>query len=458
MKLSFNELAQCLEARIFHGASVPESISRVSTDTRSLQPGECYVALKGDKFDGHDYVAEAVERGASCVVVEREFLELGSVTQLVVRDTLYALGEMARLWRSQNAQIPLAVVTGSSGKTTTKEMAAAIVGASRRVLVTHGNFNNLIGVPKMLFEMQPEHEAVILELGMNSPGELTRLVEIAQPQCVALTNITNAHIGMFGSQERLYQAKTESLRQAGPETVLVLNAEDPLSRRARQEFARGRKVLSFGLKGEALVHAGELEKRTPYGYAFELFVDGQAPAGVELKIFGRHNVANALAAAALASFFGLKTEAIARGLNAFRPAGNRSEVTEIRGCYVVKDYYNASPAAVEQALRSLADFEVPGRRFAVLADMLELGELEREYHEAIGKTASQAGLEKLFTLGERGAIIHQSASSCGMKAEHLGDAQAVAEKLKSELRPGDLLLIKGSRLMKLEKIYELLAL
>lgn len=456
MNLPLQQLVRTL------GCTLPESalgtsISAVSTDTRSLRPGDCFVALRGDNFDGHDYIARAVEAGAGVVVTEFRTEAAGDVPQLVVPDTLHALGEMARLWRYENRHVPAAAIVGSNGKTTTKEMTAALLAPDHRALVTTGNLNNLVGVPRMLFALEAGHDAAVLEAGMNQPGELLRLVGIIQPQCVALVNITNAHVGNFGSQEALFQAKCDALRAAPEDAVLVMNADDNQSRRARVEHAGNRRVVTFGLGEGAEVRAADVRPLQPFGYAFRLHAgDGAGAHDVRLSVFGRHNVMNALCAAAIARFLGVGAADIAARLTDFRPGLNRSEVEEIAGWHMVKDYYNASPAAVENALRSLADFHVPGRRYAVLGDMLELGELEREYHEHIGRVAAACGLELLVTVGGRGALIHDAASAAGQRTAHCADADEAAALLGNLLAAGDLVLVKGSRLMKLERVYELL--
>lgn len=455
VNITISELASFLETPVAVGLA-EGPLGPVSTDSRTLKQGDCFVALKGNALDGHDFVPQAVRAGAACLVVERPFPEYADTTQILVRDTLHALGEIARLWRSKLDGVKIAVFVGSSGKTTAKEMAAKIIGASMPTLATQGNLNNLIGVPQMIFQIQPSHKAAILELGMNMAGELRRLVEITSPHCVAMTNISNAHIGMFSSQEDLFQAKTDSLKWSPEESVLVMNTDDPLSRRAREDFARGRQVVNFGYGEDAQVTAREVERLVPFGYRFRLAAGGDGDVLVNLHIFGRHNIMNALAAAAVAKFFGVALPDIAAGLDGFRTAANRSEVEEVNGWFIVKDYYNASPAAVEQALLGLEDFSVPGRRFAVLGDMLELGAWERMYHTQVGTVAAGVGLSKLFTVGMRGAHIGAAALAKGQPSEHFADAESVAARLKEELRPGDLLLIKGSRLMKLEKIYELL--
>ena len=456
MKLPLQQLARTL------GCTLPESalgmaITAVSTDTRSLGPGDCFVALRGENFDGHDYIARAVEAGAGVVVTEFRTDAARDVPQFVVPDTLHALGEMARLWRYENRHVPTAAIVGSNGKTTTKEMTAALLAPDHRALVTTGNQNNLVGVPRMLFALEPDHDAAVLEAGMNQPGELLRLVGIIQPQCVALVNITNAHVGNFGSQEGLFQAKCDALRASPDDAVLVTNADDNQSRRARVEHAGTRRVVTFGLCEGADLRAADVRPLQPFGYAFRLHVAGDPGAhDVRLSVFGRHNVLNALCAAAIAHFLGVAAADVAARLTAFRPGLNRSEVEEIAGWHMVKDYYNASPAAVENALRSLGDFHVTGKRYAVLADMLELGEMEREYHEHIGRVAAACGLELLLTVGERGAVIHGAASASGQRALHCADAAGAAAQLRNLLAPGDLVLVKGSRLMKLEQVYELL--
>ncbi|MEI7635019.1 MAG: UDP-N-acetylmuramoyl-tripeptide--D-alanyl-D-alanine ligase [bacterium] len=466
MHIKLEEAAQWLDARLFRVADAC-AITSVSTDTRTLQRGDCYMALKGELLDGHDYVDKAIEAGASCLIVHRQFPEYAQVNQLVVADTLSALGELARHWRDKMAHIPVAVLSGSSGKTTTKEMAALIVGAHRCLLFTQGNLNNLVGLPRMVLELNASHEAAILELGMNMPGELARLTDIAMPQCVAVTNITNAHIGMFGSQEALYKGECESLQSSGPDTLLIMNADDPLSQRACLECGRGRRIVSFGIQERANIMAENISLLEPYGYRFDLVMDKGVDSGsergghtisvsVELRIFGRHNIYNVLQAAAIGRFFGVGAADTAVALCRFRPKSNRSEVEEVDGWHMVKDCYNASPSAVEQVLLSLADFHVPGRRFAVLGDMRELGGMEEEYHARIGRMAAGLGLAGIFTLGERGAMISRAAAAMGAPAEHLPDAETAAQRLHGLLRPGDLVLIKGSRLMRLERVCEFL--
>ncbi|MGI8908850.1 MAG: UDP-N-acetylmuramoyl-tripeptide--D-alanyl-D-alanine ligase [Candidatus Sumerlaeaceae bacterium] len=456
MRLTLQEVMNATGAKLVgEPATTHDVITSISTDTRSLKPGDCFVALKGENFDAHDFLQQAIKAGAAVLVVHVAVNVPSHVVQLVVADTLVALGQLAHTWRSRFT-IPVAGLVGSSGKTTTKEMAAEIVGSAIPALSTRGNLNNLIGLPRMLFELNETHQAAVLELGMNLPDENRRLVEIADPDVLLLTNITHAHVGMFGTHEAHYEAEAEAIRYAPERTKLIFNSDDAKSQQARREYAGSRSVSTFGVDNPADVRATGIHNLAPYGYRFSLQGGGYSNNEVELRMFGRHNVSNAVAAAALARHFDISSEHVAQRLSAFQPRLNRSEVEQIDGWYLVKDYYNAIPAAVQLALESLKDFQVPGRRFAVLGDMMELGDFERMYHEQVGESAARAGLKRLFTLGQRGAIIHETASANGTNAVHLPDVESVAAELKQELKPGDLLLLKGSRLMKLERLYELL--
>lgn len=462
MELTHDEITAATGSTLHRGAETGPVLS-VSTDSRTVKLGECFVALRGEAFDGHEYLGQAVSNGATSVVVERHFPEYASVTQFVVPDSLVALGTMAHHWRLRFTDLPVAALVGSSGKTTTKEMVADVLGASSHTLSTQGNLNNLIGLPQTLFRLTAEHETAVLELGMNVPDEARRLVQIAQPGLVALTNIRDAHIGMFGSQEALYHGETESLRFAPSTADFIMNADDPLSQRARQECADGHRVLQFSVDaqsasaGVADLWVSDIQPFAPFGYHFKLHErGGQTSHPVELHTFGRHNVANAAAAALVARWFGVSLEDIAERLSAFRPRLNRSEVEQVHGWWVLKDYYNAIPSAVKAALSSMADFTVPGRRYAVLADMGELGEFEAEAHAQVGEAAAAARLDRLYTVGKRATMIHDAAISHGATAEHFPSVEALAERLASDLRSGDLLMIKGSRFMRLERLFAML--
>jgi len=433
----------------------PDVISRVTTDSRSIESGDVFFCLAGENFDGHDFAPAAAEGGLQAIVVSKP-VEVSGVAVVEVSDTLEALGQLASWWRREHADMPVAVVVGSSGKTTTKEMANEIVARYFNTLSTKGNFNNLVGLPQTLFGLQASHEAMVLELGMNVPDENRRLMEIAQPNCIALTNINHAHIGMFESVRAHYEAEAEPIRHAAADAVLIINDDDPLSCQAFDEFGNGRKTWRYSLDHASDFYAEDIRAIRPFGYEFTLRNAVGESADVELRVFGRHNVSNAVAAAAIASFVNISLEHAAEQLNMFRPRYNRSEVEEMDGFFVVKDYYNAIPAAVISALKSLDDLEVTGRKFAVLGDMMELGDHERQFHESVADAAAEAGLERLFTIGDRGAIISERARANGLDAEHFPDMESLATELRHVLKRGDLLFIKGSRSLRLERLYELL--
>jgi len=455
MHLTLEEIVSCLSAET-RGEIANRVVERISTDSRTLQPGECFVALKGPSFDGHHFCEQAEAAGASALIVSTPIESVRTIPQVIVPDTLVALGEIARLWRSKLSSCKVVTVAGSSGKTTVKEMAASILRRHFSTFATQGNLNNLIGVPLSLCALEEHHQAAVVEIGMNMPGELARLVEIAAPDCVALTNIGNAHVGMFGSLEGLYEAKAECLRYAAASATFVLNADNELSQRALQQYANGHRVILFGSSEKAHVRAHTISPMSPYGFSFILVVEGKGEAPVTLRTFGQHNISNALAAAAIGHFFDVPLGEIAEALSAFQSGLNRSEVENLGGIWIIKDYYNASPAAVEAALKGLRELAAPGRRYAVLGDMLELGELEEEYHERVGVVAARAGLEKLFAYGPRSRVTAHAASREGLDASHFEDIESLVSTLRQALRQGDVVLIKGSRLMKLERVYEML--
>lgn len=449
-------LVEVTQGRLINGGAGNSSLVKgVSTDSRQVAPESVFFALSGENFDGHEYVADAARAGAAAVVVSKN-VDAGGIAVVQVEDTLVALGALAAWWRAEHQSVPVTVVVGSSGKTTTKEMAGEILARFKKTLSTRGNFNNLVGLPLTMFELQTSHEAAVLELGMNCPDENRKLMEIAQPDCVLLTNINHAHIGMFKSVRAHYEAEAEPVRYAPDDANLIINEDDLLSQQAYNEFGANRKVWKYSLDHPAEFYAKDIKPMLPFGYRFMLCSAQGQQAEVTLQMFGRHNVANAVGAAAIAAYHGISLEDAAEQLSLFRPRYNRSEIELLNGYLLVKDYYNAIPAAVISALRSLPDMEISGRKYAVLGDMLELGDHEVELHEQVAEAAAKAGLEKLFTVGDRGRIINAKATELGMNAQHYGSMEALADDVRTELKAGDLLFIKGSRALKLERLYDLL--
>lgn len=455
MRVELNKLIEAVNGSLVADERAdPDVISGVTTDSRAVKPGDVFFALSGESFDGHDFIETVIGAGAQAVVVSKP-VQAPGVAVVQVEDTLAALGALAAWWRKQ-LKTSVAAVVGSSGKTTTKEMAGETLSRYYETLTTKANLNNLIGLPQTLFRLQASHQAAVLELGMNMPDENRQLMKIAQPNCVVLTNINHAHIGMFESIRAHYEAEAEPIRYAAPDALLIVNKDDPLSVQAVEEYGAGRKIWWYSTQQPADFYAEKIESCRPFGYEFTLRNAQGDTADVTLKLFGRHNIANAVAAAATAAYFNISLEDAAEQLSMFHPRYNRSEVEEIDGYFVVKDYYNAIPAAVISALRSLSDLEVTGRRYAVLGDMMELGDHEKNFHESVAEAAALAGLTRLYTIGERGMIIFNRARALGMDVVHFDEVGPLAAALKQELQRGDLLLIKASRALQLERLYELL--
>ncbi len=438
----------------------PERVSGVSTDTRAIAPGSAFVALRGERFDGHDFLAEAARAGAACAVVARD--RAGALPPglpgLVVDDTLAALGAIARHHRLR-FPIPVVGVTGSNGKTTTREMIGAILATRGPVLVTEGTLNNEVGVPLTLLRLEPRHEAAVIEMGMSARGEIARLAAIAEPRVGVVTNALAAHLAGLGTVDGVADAKGELYKGLPADGVVVANAGDPrMLHRARKS---GRRMLTFdaGRGSEADVAVLDVLSQDPSGMTFLLGI-GTKEVEVRLPLVGEHNALNAAAAATAALALGCTDREIVRGLAAVRPVGRRLRVERLpSGVLLVDDCYNANPASMAAALRTLRQLAGGGRALAALGDMLELGTAEEDSHRELGREAARSGLAAVAFLGPRTRLARESAGAAGMPpadAFHTEDPQALAAFVRERLRPGDALLVKGSRGMKLERLVEAL--
>lgn len=441
------------------------AVTSVVIDSRKVVPGALFVAIRGPRHDAHDFVADTIRAGAAAVLVERAALAArggpsklpGGAAVLAVDDTTAALGALAAGHR-RRFEGPLVAITGSNGKTTTKEMTAAILSVRAPCLWTEGNLNNQFGVPLTLLRLAPEHRAAVVELGMNHVGEIAPLAAMAAPTVGIVTNVGTAHIEHMGSQEAIAREKGALFAALGPDGVAVANADDPL---VVAQLARTRaRPLRFGRSAAADVRA---ERETPLpngGVEFELV----APAGraaVRVHGIGTVLVVNALAAAAGALAAGASLDDVAVGLAAWRPPAGRMEPIALPGgVLVLNDTYNANPQSTEVALRSLAGLAGGGRRIAVLGDMGELGETAPAAHRAAGRLAAELGLELLFALGAHAGEVVAGAVAAGMPpacAVASDDADALAARVRGALRAGDRVLVKGSRSMRMERIVQALA-
>jgi len=468
----------------------------VSTDTRTLTPGALYVALKGDRFDGHAFLADAAARGAAAAVVRRGTPKGAGPPLFEVDDTLSALGALAALHRSRFA-IPVAAIGGSAGKTTTKEMVAAILRVRGLALATEGNLNNEIGVPLTLLGLRREHRTAVVELGMSKPGELRRLTRIVRPDAAVLTLVAAEHLEFLKDLDGVAEAEGELYRGLLPGSVAVVNADDARCVRQAERVATGVKKIFFGksavadvrlsrvtalgMKGQEICLEGE-EWDIPLGRGEKkIFLEGRDEEGsaearrlrsgaklqlrkftIRLKFVGEHNAMNAAAAAAVARALSFSFEEISRGLSSARPYAHRSRVVAgAGGITILDDCYNASPASMEAALATLSSLEKDGsgRAVAVLGDMLELGEAEEVAHRELGRSARETGIAVTAFFGPRSSLTFEefSSSPSPFASAHFTEIDPLLAWLRPRIQPGDTVLVKGSRGMKLERVVEALA-
>ena len=448
---SIEEIALATGGRIL-GLSAGE-VTAVSTDSRSVAPGQLFVPLRGERFDGHAFIQEVAEKGITTILAEEQWLKGHSVpdslTCIAVKNSLRALGDLAAEWR-RRFEISIIGVTGSNGKTTVKEMLATILDLTGPGLKTSGNLNNLIGLPQMLFQLRPEHRWAVLEMGMSEPGEIDRLATIAAPRVGIVLNALPAHLQSMGTVEAVAAAKGELLHRISDGGLAVVNADDPRVASLSQNASARR--ISFGIdRGE--VRAREIRPLGLEGQQF-LLVTPHGEAAVHLKACGRHNVYNALAAtAALLEKVELPT--IAAGLAAFTPYKGRFQIEQLGGIALIDDSYNANPSSTKAALETLSQIAAAGHRIAVLGDMLELGEHEAEAHQGIGAVAGRT-VDRLYLTGK---LMVKYAAEGAMLAAMPAEAvicctshTEIAERLHQTIREGDVILIKGSRGMTMEKV------
>ena len=433
-------------------------ISGVSIDSRSIKEGELFVALKGDRFDGHEFVPDAIKKGAWGALVDRTALEnrfslLGGLKNILpVEDTLHALQEMAQMHRGKFS-IPLVGITGSNGKTTTKEMLAGILKQIGPVLKNEGNLNNHIGVPLTLMKLNERHRAAVVEMGMSAAGEIDLLARLVNPTVGVITNIGSAHLEFLGSLDKVAEAKGELLDNLKTDAAAVLNADDPYFGMLKNKFS-GR-IISFGITNKADVVATEI--REDLHHTDFTITSSSESWKVQLRAVGTHNIYNALAATAAAIAASAPLDAVKTGLEDFVPVAMRSEVREIDGRTVLADCYNANPSSMDAAIKTMVSLAAGRRSIAVLGDMLELGPSAAEAHREVGRTVARSGVDIVITYGSLAKDIGAGALEAGMSKDRIFNAATIATAarlIKRLSQPGEVVLIKGSRGMKMEKILE----
>jgi UDP-N-acetylmuramoyl-tripeptide--D-alanyl-D-alanine ligase len=481
-------LEEARDWQLIQGKNLDQPIRDISTDTRSIEPGDCFIALRGERFDGHDFVEDAVLKGASTVIVQSGRTPVSipeDILVIEVPDTLYALGELARYHRRSHP-IPLVGITGSNGKTTTKEMIASILNQKNQVLKSKGNFNNLIGVPLTLLSLQPHHQVAVLEMGINVPGEMERLAEISEPSVGLITNIHAAHLqglqsleGVLEEKGKLWQTLRSPKRPPlvqewkQTETLAVINRDD--ERLLHLSKALTVPTITYSLWDKrAQVHMeGEIENRDEES-VFHLALGGET-ISVCIHALGIHHVQNAVAAAAVTYGMGESPETIALGLSTSQPVPQRMQIHRLEdGTVLIDDTYNANPMSVLAAVETLCAMpcvicekppsQVPYSAFhtsvakvAVLGEMRELGSKSALLHREVGERIGRLGITQLVTLGDLALEINKGARQAGMKptdCHHAQSQEEVTTRLRDNWIAGSRILVKGSRTMKMERIVE----
>ncbi len=457
-KISAKEIATAIGGRVIQGE--PESIfSGFNSDSRTVRRSELFWALKGDRFDGHNFVTRAAKQGASGVVVRKAFQvstdDLPNVVVITVDNTLKALGDLAAWWRRQHGT-KLAAITGSSGKTTTKEMTAAIFQLGNETLKNPGNHNNLIGLPVTLLKLHKGHQRAVLEMGMNHKGEIARLTEIANPDAAAILNIGMAHLEGLGDMDGVAEAKTEMIGNSSPDTKIILNGDDQVLMKHAARF--GRALIRFGLEKENDVRAIHIRQHGSAGVDFEMVYKGSTWA-VQLGVPGFHNIKNALAAAAIGFCLEEPVNHIIKGLSAFKGVKGRFQSIQLEEeILLIDDTYNANPSALEAALLSAEPLvQKKGNLLVGLGDMLELGKAAASAHREAGGRVARSGASWFFIMGTHAENMKAGALADGMPSNRIFIAKThdeLTDTIIQKLKPKDLILLKGSRKMQFEKVSE----
>jgi UDP-N-acetylmuramoyl-tripeptide--D-alanyl-D-alanine ligase len=460
MKLALSKIAEFISAtnhggtaaQVFHPSDLRDEMARgYSIDSRTVAPGELFFAVKGERLDGHDYVDAALQKGAVAAVVQKAELHRYSdkTRLLAVEDTLVALQTLAtavrKLWGK-----PLIGITGSAGKTTTKEAVAHVLAVRFRVLKSEGNFNNHFGLPLMLLKLEPEHDVAVIEMGMSHAGEIRALAKIAQPEVGVVTNVAPVHLEFFDSLAGIARAKYELIESLPAGGTAVLNADDEYVSQFGRDF-KG-KVITYGTRVTADVRAENVQTRGAEGTEFELLIAG-VREHARLPLVGEHNILNALAAVAVGIARGLRPSEAVSALATLAPPDKRGQVLQLDNITVINDCYNSNPKALHAMVDALAAMKA-GRRIVVAGEMLELGPAGAEMHRAAGQQIAEKKIDVLVGVRGMAQVMVDGARHQGMEAEFVATPEEAGEWLAREARDGDVVLLKASRGVKLEKALE----
>lgn len=459
------ELIKAVSGKIIQG-NQDCLVSNISIDSRTLIPGDLFFTIVGPNFDGHDFIIEAFKRGAVGVVVckgastllQNEQIDKDKII-IEVKDTLSALQDWSKHYKDKFKTFNICV-TGSNGKTTTKEIIAHVLSQEFPLLKTSGNYNNEIGIPLTLLQLNKSHKMLVAEMGMRGLGEIKTLTNFIPPDLAVITNIGEAHIGLLGSKDNIFKAKSELLQSLDKDGKAIINRDDPYYFKML-DIVKDKKVYTFGIENRSDIMAGNIRMVSDKGMRFSLEAQNSKSREINLPLLGRYNIYNALAAVAVAFALGIEFDLIERGVSSFKPLDLHMQLSNFyNGIKILNDSYNASPLSVKNALETLAEAAQNNGKIAILGDMLELGEKTDFYHREIGKEVVKLSIDVLITIGQGGKIIAQSSKKEGMAEERVfsfekNEKLNLAKKLLNLIKPGNFVLLKGSREMKMEEILEL---
>jgi len=449
-RLSIFQIAELAAAAVSSGdGNAP--IEKISTDSRTIKRGELFVALRGENFNGHNFIESVAKTGAAGAIVDLNWKGeiLANFAVIRVEDTLRAYQNLAANYR-KSLSLKVLAITGSNGKTSTKDFAAAVLAHRFRVTKTQGNFNNHVGLPRTMLEATSQDEVAVWEIGMNHPGEVAMLAKLAAPDAAIITNIGVAHIEFMGSREAIAAEKGALAQAVAPDGTVILNADDPFSKKIAVG-TRAKVVFAGTTKGT--IRASEITQSAT-GTDFTI-LEGAHRCRAQLPVPGLHMVQNALLAVAAGRMFGLSLEDCAAGLAAAPLTKARLQIKEIRGVQFIDDSYNANPESMKAALHTLVELDADGKRIAVLGEMRELGEESARGHREVGETAAELGVDQLIAIGDMAAVIAEAARNAGLQNTSIARSTSEAAELLGEIAAsGDLVLVKGSRAARTERVIE----
>ena len=424
----------------------------VTTDSRGVKTGELFVALRGENFDGHDYCAKALAAGAAAVLVEKE-MDLPADKMIVVKDTLAAYQKIAQAYRKGFKNLKVVAITGSNGKTSTKDLIAACLSKDFKVIKTQANFNNEIGLPKTLLSIKPDTDIAVVEMGMRGLGQIRALKEIAEPNVVVITNVGETHVELLGSIANIAMAKSEILENLTPENTAIVNGDDYYISQMKTSAT----IVTYGIITDNVVKGSNIEiSEIGTSFLYKNAVTGNS-GRIAMPLIGEHNVMNALAAIAVAEIFNISETNIAAALSKVSLTEKRQQILQFGSIIAINDAYYASPASMEVAFKTLKQLvgKLGNRRgVAVLADMLELGNSSKEAHIRVGHMVAKAEIKLLITFGTHAIHISNEAARLGVRAIHCNDKKEAALVLKNSLEENDVILFKGSHSMEVDKVME----